>query len=164
MNICLQTMTSELAHRYFQGFSNDPEVYQDPARYTVYEYSEGTVDAYCTRQQRLGRVHLAILLGSRPIGEILLKDLTGTSCTLSIHLQNDSVKNQGYGTEAEILALDYAFNELGLDTVYADALIKNTRSRRVLEKVGFAETRRDEAFCYYVCKITSRKRSDPHDL
>ena len=32
---------------------------------------------------------------------------------LSIHLQNDAVKNRGTGTAAEQLLLAYAFDELG---------------------------------------------------
>ena len=38
---------------------------------------------------------------------------------LSIHLQNDAVKNRGIGTAAERLLLAYAFDELGLTAVVA---------------------------------------------
>ena len=58
-------------------------------------------------------------------------------CTLSIHMKNNSVKNRGFGTQAEILALEYAFGSLGMETVFADAVHKNKRSQHVLEKVGF---------------------------
>ena len=66
-------------------------------------------------------------------------------------LFNDNVKNKGYGTQSEILAIQYAFKDLKLDTVYADAIHKNTRSQRVLSKVGFCETHRDHTFIYYRC-------------
>ena len=68
---------------------------------------------------------------------------------MSIHLQNDAVKNKGYGTSAEKLALEYSVKVLGMKTVLADALIKNKRSQHVLEKVGFHFVRKDEMFCYY---------------
>ena len=57
--------------------------------------------------------------------------------TLSIHLQNDTVKGKGYGTRAEQLAIQYAFEVLNMVAVNADTIIKNTRSQHVLEKVGF---------------------------
>ena len=50
-----------------------------------------------------------------------------------------------------ILMLKYAFNELGMKTVFADAIIKNTRSQHVLKKVGFLETHKDDTFIYYRC-------------
>lgn len=149
----LTRMTKLLARRFFDGFENDPNVYEDASNFTAYQYSDAAADAYWERQQRLGRIHLAVMVDGKPIGEIILKniDLNRRSCTLSIHLKSDSVKNQGYGTSAEILALEYAFGKLEMETVYADALAKNARSRHVLEKVGFTETHHDEIYYYYKC-------------
>jgi len=75
---------------------------------------------------------------------------------LSIHLQNDAVKNRGIGTAAERLLLAYAFDELGLTAVTARVIEKNTRSRRVLEKVGFAFVRQENGFLHYRCEKISR--------
>ena len=50
--------------------------------------------------------------------------------TFSIRMKNDGVKNHGYGTKAEILALDYAFHTLELKTVFADAIHKNKRTQQ----------------------------------
>ena len=72
----------------------------------------------------------------------------GRSCVMSIHLQNDSVKNRGFGTQAEVLALQYAFHEMKMETVCADAIKKNQRSWHVLEKVGFRITHQDDGFVY----------------
>lgn len=58
-------------------------------------------------------------------------------------------KLQGSGTQAERLAVRYAFEKLGMTTVLADAVAKNTRSQHVLEKVGFQLIRQDENFKYY---------------
>ena len=81
----------------------------------------------------------SILCGDRVIGEVLLKhiDPEEQSCELGICLVNDGVKNRGYGTRAERLALRAAFDELGVERVRAKVLLKNTRSQHVLEKVGF---------------------------
>ena len=70
---------------------------------------------------------------------------------MGIHLQNDAVKGKGYGTQAERLILRYAFEELGMVAVNADAAQKNARSQHVLEKVGFKYVREDDTFRYYRC-------------
>lgn len=67
-------------------------------------------------------------------------------------MQNDSVKNRGVGTQAETLALQYAFKELHLETIYADVLHGNTRSQHVLEKAGFQKIGEDHSYVYFYCK------------
>ena len=86
------------------------------------------------------------------MGEVGFKhiDCVKKECELTIHLQNDGVKNRGIGTAAERLALNYAFDVLGMEAVKADAVLKNRRSQRVLEKAGFTFIREDDTFRYYV--------------
>lgn len=86
------------------------------------------------------------------IGEIQLKyiDFEKSSGTLSIALSNNTVKGYGYGSQAEEQILNYAFNELGLSTVYADTVLRNKRSQHVLEKQGFVYTHEDDMLRYYV--------------
>ena len=43
---------------------------------------------------------------------------------------------QGIATETAIIALDYAFNVLGIKEVYAAASIENGGSNRILQKIG----------------------------
>lgn len=64
-------------------------------------------------------------------------------------MQNDTVKGRGFGTQAELMAVKYAFDELGMVAVNADTIIKNIRSQHVLEKVGFKFVRKDGDFKYY---------------
>ena len=52
-------------------------------------------------------------------------------------------------SQAEHLAVKIAFDELGMTAVNADAIMKNTRSQHVLEKVGFHLVGEDGAFKYY---------------
>lgn len=146
-------MTTDLARKYYQNFVMDPILFNDLSRFRPYEYSAQKCDETVARHKRLGRIFLAVMLDENPIGEIILKNIDHTNrcCTLSIHLQNDSIKNKGYGTQAEILAIQYAFHKLKLDTVYAEAIHKNLRSQRVLIKAGFQETHRDDTFIYYRC-------------
>ena len=95
----------------------------------------------------------AIALDGRIIGECKLKDmdLEKHTCRMGIHLLNDSVKEKGYGTRAEQLMLRHAFENLDMETVFADAVLGNMRSRHVLQKVGFYETGQDDTFAYYRC-------------
>lgn len=162
MNICLFAMTKELCRRFFKNFAYDPDMFTDLSRFKPYSYSPEQADAHWQRQRDLNRVHLAVLLDEEPIGEIVLKNIDRSKrcCTMGIHLQNDNCKNQGYGTEAELQALEYAFIDMGLNTVYADALIPNRRSQHVLKKVGFQETHRDETFVYYICEKQSWRRPE----
>lgn len=71
---------------------------------------------------------------------------------MGIRLRDDSVKEKEYGTQAERLILQYAFEELEMIAVNADAVLKNTRSQHVLEKVGFQYVREDDVFKYYRCE------------
>lgn len=161
-NICLYKMTKDLCRAFHQQFSYDPDVFMDMTRFRTYEYTPEHADAHWQRQFDLAREHLAIMLDAHVIGEIVLKkiDHEKQCCTLGIHMVNDTYKNKGYGTAAEILALDYAFETMRMQTVYADAVLKNTRSQHVLEKVGFKETHQDDTFVYYICEKSSWKRPE----
>jgi RimJ/RimL family protein N-acetyltransferase len=153
MNICLVAMTRELCHTYMRNFVPDPALFAPGQPYKPYCYEITACDAYFDRHKSLGRIHLAILLNEEPIGEVILKkiDWSAMCCTIGISLQCDHWKNKGYGTRAEILALEFAFEQMKLDTVYADAIHKNKRSQHVLVKVGFRETHWDDTFIYYRC-------------
>lgn len=158
-NITLQPMTWELCHQFYREFENDPAIYEDMSRFGPYVYDEAAVDRRFAAQQAADRRAFLVMLGERPIGEIILKyiDWEKRTGVLSIHMVNDSVKNRGYGTQAERLALRYAFDVLGLLAVNADVVRKNTRSQHVLEKVGFRRVGEDDTFFYYRCE-----REDPH--
>ena len=151
--ICLYRMTKTLARRYFRGYVNDPNLFLDDQEYSPYVYDEQKVDSVVERYQKMGRVYFAVMLDNEPIGDIVLKNIDNSKkhCTLSISIKSDEYKNRGFGTQAEILALQHAFNKMGMETVFADALIKNLRSQHVLMKVGFVETSQDDSFVYYRC-------------
>lgn len=109
---------------------------------------------------------MAILKGNTPIGEIQLKqiDQERKECTLSIHMKNNTVKGHGYGTYAEQLALQYAFEILGMDAVNTDTITKNKRSQHVLEKVGFQYIREENGYKYYRYerKSSGCSKSEPY--
>ncbi len=117
----------------------DPDIFLYMTDFKEYVYSAEQCDDQVDRYERLGRIYMAIMLDERPIGEVILKNINMAQrhCTLGIHLQNDSIKNKGYGMRSEILALQFAFNELNIEVVYTDVIKKKKRSQHVLSKVGF---------------------------
>lgn len=149
-NVTLCPMTREMCHAFYKGFQNDPAI----GHYYEYVYSKETADRYYEKNDVPERRLFAIMAGDEIVGECKLKDIDFDKgeCRMGIHLRDDSVKEKGYGTQAERFVLQYAFDELGMVAVNADAVHKNTRSQHVLEKVGFRCVGEDETFKYYRCE------------
>ena len=150
--VCLTPATRSLCHAFFRGFEQAPELFENPDMCQPYVYDREKVDAWFTeRQARENERRFYILLEQKPIGELVLKhiDPAQRQCGLGICLKNDRFKNHGYGTVAERHGLRYAFEELGMETVQADSLLRNTRSQRSLQKAGFRFVSKDEHFKYY---------------
>ncbi len=147
----LKTMTRELCHELYKDWENDDSIFMDMSMFKPFKYNKANVDSYFDSKQNPSRILFSIMLGGKPIGEIHLKkiDRDNKECTLSIHMQNNKVKNKGYGTQAEQKAVKYAFEKLGMVAINADTIIKNTRSQHVLEKVRFKAIRKDDQFIYY---------------
>lgn len=143
-------MTRQMCHDFYKEFQNDPAI----GHYYEYIYTPEIADRYFERNTVADRKLFAILVENKIVGECKLKDIDygKRECSLGIHLQNDAVKGKGYGTQAERLILQYAFEELGMVAVNADAVLKNTRSQHVLEKAGFRYTHEDDTFKYYRCE------------
>jgi len=152
--ITLQIMTREQCRELYKGWENDPAIYMNPTSFQQYQYEAEAVDRYYDAKQGPSRVFFAIVKDGRTIGELHLKsiDRTKKECTLSIHMQNDAVKGRGYGTKAEQLALEYGFTVMDMNVVCADAIVRNTRSQHVLEKVGFTFVKEENGFRYYRCE------------
>lgn len=151
MDITLHEITLPLLLAYDRDFQYDPVLFPD-GQCPVFHFDPTATKIRCwTYQQAQNRKYFLILMNGRPVGEAYLKhiDPIAGQAELAIHLQNDSVKNQGIGTAAEKLLLDYAFQELSLRAVLADVLVQNPRSQRVLEKVGFVFLRQEGDFLYY---------------
>ena len=149
--ISLQLMTRELCHQLYKNWQNDDSIYMDMGLFKTYIYDEEKVDKYFESKQDSSRMLFAIMLADKPIGELQLKeiDMETKECTLSIHMQNDAAKGKGYGTRAEQLAINYAFEELGMKAINADTIRKNVRSQHVLEKLGFRFVKEDGDFRFY---------------
>ena len=149
--IALIPMSRELCHEFYRGFVNDPDIFMDMGKFYEFKYDSQWVDNYFDRQMVRKRMLFAVMLEGKPIGEVKLSDIDPErrECTMGIHMQNDSVKGRGFGTRAEQLAAEYAFRELGMNRVLADVVVKNIRSRHVLQKAGFRFLRQEGDFLWY---------------
>ena len=158
--IKLIPMTRELCHEFYRGFVNDPDIFMDMGKFYVFEYTHQWADNYFDRQVNRGRLLFAVMLEGRPIGEVKLWDIDreNRECKLGIHMQSDAVKGRGFGTRAEQLAVEYAFRELGMERVLADAILKNTRSQLVLQKAGFRFLRQEGIYRWYCLDKQTNER------
>ena len=149
--ISLCIMTRELCHQFFREHESDPAVYEDESEFQPYVYSEEAVDDFFKRKQVPGRLELAAMMDGRTIGHVQLKNIDNEKreCEFGFHMQNDSVKGLGYGTQIARLALEYAFENLNVDAVCAYTLVKNTRSQHVLKKAGFKFFDEKDGFKHY---------------
>lgn len=152
MNISIIPMTLSLCNDFFKGFKTDPalfERYDDTCEY-VYSYSKA--EAYYEKLMNSNdKIEFAIICDGLVAGSIKLKhiDEEKRTCELGIHLTNDSFKGKGIGSREECLALEYAFNTMEMQTVFAKTLKKNTRSQHVLEKNGFRYIYERDGYKYY---------------
>ena len=157
--IKLVPMTDEMYHAFFKEYKNDRDLYVDQKEFEPYVYSVEKVKRYIERQKNLDRITFAIMEDDDIAGEIIIKNIElGKCATMSIMLKNASYKDRGIGTRAERLAVRFVFEKLGIPVFYADALKTNTRSRHVLEKVGFSLIKEDSDLSYY--KIEKEKTAD----
>ena len=154
--VSLKPMTRQMCHEFYKDFQNDPAI----GHYYEYVYTPEIADGYFERSSVPGKMLFAILVDDQIVGEIKLKkiDFESRECSMGIHMQNDAVKGKGYGTQAERQILQYAFEELGMVAVNAKAVLQNTRSQHVLEKVGFYYTHEDDTFKYYRCEANNAER------
>ena len=154
--IILKSYTLERCHEFYRSYISDPSM-----TYSNYIYIEEKVNEYFrSKVLDQSRHFFAICINESVIGEIQLKriNLEKRHGTLSIHLINDKYKGYGYGTEAEKLMIEFAGNELGLQTIYADTVHRNDRSKHILLKLGFEYLYDDEVLSYFKIDLTTTNR------
>lgn len=153
ITLCL--MTKELCHQFFRDHESDPAVYADQREFQPYVYSKEAADSFYERKQVPGRLELVAMSEGQTIGHVQLKNIDELKreCEFGFHMQNDSFKGLGYGTRIARLALQYAFENLGMEAVCAYTILNNTRSQHVLEKVGFQYISQKDGFRYYRCQV-----------
>jgi len=152
-NVGLVPTTNELWHEFWKGYIADPMM-SDTKHIYEHDICERI---YWEKMDDATRKYFSIMYDGKVVGYIYLKhmDREKKSSEFGIALIDDSVKGKGFGTEAIALLLAYAFNELGLEVVLANAVLRNVRSQHVLEKIGFVYTHSDSRFKYYKLSQTA---------
>lgn len=133
--LLLRSPTPDDADAYFE-LVNSPDVNRfgagRPLPYaSVLQLLERIVAAQGER-----RLELAIALNGPAIGRVMLiVDTVNRIASVGYGLL-PAHWGRGFATEATVAVVDYAFEQLGLDKVWARADARNLASVRVLEKVG----------------------------
>ncbi|NLJ74828.1 MAG: GNAT family N-acetyltransferase [Firmicutes bacterium] len=111
-------------------WDQDPEI----CRYTQSDYP-GQPLKTSTRN----KVHYAVILNNKLIGDIELDHIAWRSgdAELKVRIGSKNLWNQGYGTDAVLTILNYAFRRVNLSRIYLRVYSDNTRAIRCYKKAGF---------------------------
>lgn len=73
------------------------------------------------------------------VGSVYLRDIdpVNKKCEYGVFIGEDSCRGKGIGSAAAKLALEYAFEELGLNRVFLRVFADNTRAIKSYENAGF---------------------------
>lgn len=91
------------------------------------------------RSRDVLRCIVALQEDGKAIGTIILSDIDQKNATGHIHIKmsKDGVRGKGYGTDAVNTMVQYAFEELRLNCIYANILSYNETSIKLFERCGF---------------------------
>lgn len=145
-SIELRSFTRENWHEFWRRYVADPIMDPNPYNY-VKERVEESFNKNIERDSWYPSFGIFLKNGN-PIGLMSLKriDYEKSRCELSIILVDNSVKGKGYGTEAVSLLINYAFNDLGLNRIYADTMGTNYSMQRIFKKMGFQLIEKIESY------------------
>ncbi len=130
----------------FQKWMNDPEITQYIRAIMPVSLAEerswfDRVSKSASDKVTLALVDIATnqLIGTIGINNIDFRAGTATTGTV---IGDKKYWGKGYGTEAKMLLLEFAFNELNLRKVYSDVFAYNKRSLAYANKCGYVEEAR----------------------
>lgn len=148
--VLLRPLESGDAPIIYRGI-NDPEVY----RYLASHNPKGLKfeEEWIESKQRPSNNEVVVaiclfdgtLIGTMGLHDI---DLINRVAITGAALFNEQHRNRGYGTEAKMLLLDYAFNYLDLHKVCSSVIAFNTRSAAYSKKCGYVEEGRQRGQWY----------------
>lgn len=126
----------------YQRWMNDFETmrtYKTPRPVTA-EQATAWYEEQTTKEQ-ITRFTVYELATWRPIGKTALGDIDfhHRSAEFGIIIGEPDCRGKGYGTEATLLTLDYAFTALALHNVMLEVAEFNQAGRRAYAKAGFRE-------------------------
>lgn len=117
----------------------DPEVSKYTGSQATFS-KETLIKWYGSRNDQVDRLDLAIIKKSDNIvvGEVVLNEYDKEQHSMNFRiLIGPKGRNQGLGTEATQMVIDYIFNQTDLNQLTLGVYAFNPRAQRVYEKVGF---------------------------
>src|SRR6185295_3233280 len=90
------------------------------------------------RLARRGSHGFVVLRDGALIGDADLRGMAGGAAEFAFLVAAVAEQGKGVGTAIATMIHAFAFVELGLTRVYASIIPRNTASRRVFEKLGYA--------------------------
>lgn len=88
--------------------------------------------------EKILRCMIAMKGNNQAIGTAILSDLDYKNGNAEIHIKiHSTTRSKGYGTETIKLLINYAFNELRLNCIYAHINSYNEKSQNLFGKCGF---------------------------
>jgi len=137
--VYLREMTVEDTDNILR-WRNNPEVvknfiYRIPVtREDHLNWIKTKVEPGIVRQFIVGRIE-----DGREFGSIYFRDIDNANhvCEFGIFLGEDDMAGKGYGYEAQSLAMNFVFSEMGMELVKLRVLEKNAAAIRNYEKCGF---------------------------
>lgn len=131
---------------YFKKWLNDPRLSLFMREFDQMLADENVLEWYDESIHDDAQIDFAVvsmesgkLLGACSIVNIDKRNETGEA---RIFIGNPKFWNQGYGREAMVLLLDYAFNVINLNNVRLSVNEINDRAVRAYKKIGFKEAGR----------------------
>lgn len=120
-----------------QAFVQKNFIYQGPFTKEVHEN-------WLKTQVETGKVKQFIIYEKkmdRPIGSVYLRDIdyANQKAEYGIFIGEEAFLGKGYGAEAGILTLEYAFKELHLHKIMLKVFSYNIRALKNYKKAGFVE-------------------------
>lgn len=105
---------------------------------TVNTYTKEQITAYVeTIVKNENRYDFIITTDNEIIGEVVLSDIEKGNCHYRICIFNKDYFSKGIGFKATKIAFEYAFSELGVDTIELEVFPFNDRGIALYKKMGF---------------------------
>lgn len=89
----------------------------------------------------VNRIVFGIHVNADAVGMVSLHDIDyiNSSAMFGIYVAEKKANNKGIGTTASVIALDFAFNAMGLNRVGLEVVKNNSNAIHLYEKIGFID-------------------------
>lgn len=157
--IYLDVLEKEDCKRLWDDFEYDFEHLTEPLNIG---HSVTKADAWfdeIQKDQGNRNIRLGIfLIDGSVIGDVALQEIDwkNRSCSIGLGIAKMSNRGKGFGSEAVRLLLDYGFNNIGLERIWANTLEQNKGAQCSLINNGFTLEGKERQAVYFAGKRWDR--------